>query len=263
MRVGFFQYAVIWRDIQANLEYIATKLKKEQFDLMVLPEFFTTGYAMDTKADILPFVEDLNNSTTVQFLAQILSETGNGLISGTIPEIDKGILYNTSILVNATGLVASYRKIHLPDYEKRIFQPGNTAVTYASPQAKIGLSICFDCWFPQQTALLKLQEVDLICHSSCFGGPVTPTIIPIRALENQCFYISCNRIGEEYFEEELESYRGESQIVNPDGQVLVKAGQEECLSIIDINLQEVNHPDFGSLITKDFQSEHNKYNITL
>ena len=263
MRVGFFQYAVIWRDRQANLDYIATKIKQEPFDLLVLPEFFTTGYAMDTKEEILPFAEDLRHSPTVQYLAHVLAETGNGYISGTIPELDQGILYNTSILVGAQGLVASYRKIHLPDYEKRFFQAGDAAVVYPSHQAKIGLSICFDCWFPQQTALLKLQEVEVVCHSSCFGGPVTPTIIPIRALENQCFYISCNRIGEECFEGELESYRGESQIVNPDGKIIAKAGQEESLTVVTINLQEVNHPDFGSLITKDFQSEHEKYNITL
>lgn len=263
MRVGFFQYAVIWRDVQANLDYIATAIKNESFDLLVLPEFFTTGYAMDSKEEILPFVEDLNNSTTVQFLAHVLAETGNGMISGTIPEIEDGILYNTSILVSATGLVASYRKIHLPDYEKRIFHAGDTAIVYQSSQAKIGLTICFDCWFPQHTAMLKRQEVEVLCHSSCFGGPVTPTIIPIRALENQCFYISCNRIGEEYFDGELESYRGESQIVDPDGNVIAKASDTENLTLVDIDLSKVNHPNFGSLITKDFQFEHNKYNINL
>ena len=263
MRVGFFQYAVIWRDVQANLDYIATKVKNEKFDLLVLPEFFTTGYAMDSKEDILPFVEDLKNSKTVQFLTHLLAETGNGLITGTIPEIDQGILYNTSILVSAKGLVASYRKIHLPDYEKRIFHPGDAVIVHQTPQAIIGLTICFDCWFPQHTSMLKRQEVDIICHSSCFGGPVTPKIIPIRALENQCFYISCNRIGSEYFEGELESYRGESQIINPDGKVIAKASDTENLTLVDIDLSEVNHPNFGSFIAKDFQFEHNKYKINL
>lgn len=263
MRIGFFQYAVIWRDIQANLTYIASKIKGEKFDLLVLPEFFTTGYAMDTKEEILPFCEDLNTSYTVNFLADLLAQTGNGYITGTIPEIDQGLLYNTSILVDAHGLVASYRKIHLPDYEKRFFQAGDTAIVYDNGQSKIGLTVCFDCWFPQHTSLLKTKEVDIICHSSCFGGPVTPTIIPIRALENQCFYISCNRIGTEYFEGELESYRGESQIVNPDGNAIAKASNQESLQLVDIDLGTVNRPDFGTLITHDFQSEHNKYKIIL
>ena len=263
MRVGFFQYAVIWRDIQANLDYIANAIQQEKFDLLVLPEFFTTGYAMDTKEEILPFVEDLNNSKTVKFLARLLAETGNGLITGSLPEVAQGVLYNTAILVNAQGLVSSYRKIHLPDYEKRFFQPGNAAIVYENEKARIGLTVCFDCWFPQHTAMLKQQNAEIICHSSCFGGPVTPTIIPIRALENQCFYISCNRIGQEYFEGELEEYRGESQIIDPSGDVLVKASNEELLAFVDIDLSLVNQPEFGSLISKDFPSEHNKYKISL
>jgi predicted amidohydrolase len=65
------------------------------------------------------------------------------------------------------------------------------------------------------------------------------------------------------FDGEPEAYRGESQIVNPDGKVLVKAGREEQLSIIDIDLSEVNHPAFGSLIAKDFVSEHSKYTVEI
>lgn len=261
MKVGYFQYAVIWRDIQANLNYIASRVGDHKFDLLVLPEFFTTGYAVDQITDILPFAEDLNDSQTVRYLTRLLTETGNGYISGSIPEVDNGVLYNTSILVSAEGLVASYRKIHLPDYEKRFFRAGSKAVVHQGKQAQIGLTVCFDCWFPQHTSMLKSEGVEVVCHSACFGGPVTPTIIPIRALENQCFYVSCNRVGEEYFDNELETYRGESQIVGPDGEVLAKAGREEALDFVEIDLTRVNKPSFGSLITKDFQSEHNKYTI--
>lgn len=105
--------------------------------------------------------------------------------------------------------------------------------------------------------------MDVICHSACFGGTITPTIIPIRAMENQCFYISCNRIGAELFNGKPDSYRGESQIVSPDGKILAKAGNKESLIFIKIDLSEVNHPAFGSLVTKNFISEHNKYEINI
>lgn len=263
MRVGYFQYAVLWRDVQANLDYIRFKIKDSKFDLLVLPEFFTSGYAIDKRDDILPFAESLNDSITIRSLASFLADSGNGYITGTIPELDNGVLYNTSILVGASGLVASYRKIHLPDYEKRFFESGDVAAVHDGMQARIGLTVCFDCWFPQHTSMLKSQGVEVICHSACFGGPVTPTIIPVRALENQCFYISCNRIGEEYFDGELESYRGDSQVVGPDGEILIKAGGEEALDFVEIDLARVNKPEFGSLITKSFQAEHGKYRIGL
>jgi predicted amidohydrolase len=180
-----------------------------------------------------------------------------------MPELSRNKLYNTSIVVGSEGLVASFRKIHLPDYEKRAFIAGNKTVFCQCKEAKVGLTICFDAWFAPLSSKLKEQGADIICHSACFGGAVTPTIIPIRALENQCFYISCNRIGTELFDGEPDTYRGESQIVSPDGKVLVKAEKEEQLSIIDIDLSEVNHPAFGSLIMKDFVSEHSKYNIEI
>ncbi|MCD7900238.1 MAG: carbon-nitrogen hydrolase family protein [Bacteroides sp.] len=262
MKIGFFQYNVIWRDRDANLSYIRKKIKGATFDLLVLPEFFTSGYAFDLKDELIPFSDDLKDSYTVKYLTELMKDCG-GYITGTIPESCGNQLYNTSILVGAEGLVASYRKIHLPDYEKRAFTAGNEAVSYDCSGAKVGLTICFDAWFAPLSSKLKIQGVDVICHSACFGGNITPTIIPVRALENQCFYVSCNRIGTELFNGEPDSYRGESQIVSPDGKILVKAGSEELLSIIDIDLSEVNKPAFGSLISKDLISEHAKYEIKI
>lgn len=260
MRVGFFQYAVVWRDREANLSYIKSKIENAKFDLLVLPELFTSGYAFDSREELLPFAEDLENSPTVIFLAELMQKSG-GYITGGIPEVCDGKLYNTSIVVGAEGLVASYRKIHVTDYEKRAFEAGQEAVHCKCKDAKVGLTICFDAWFAPLSSVLKTQGVDIICNSANFGGEVTPTIIPIRALENQCFYINCNRVGTEIFDGIEEAYRGESQIVSPDGQILVKADNKESLTIIDVDLAEVNHPAFGSLITKDFLNEHAKYSI--
>ncbi len=262
MRVGFFQYAVVWRDRDANLSYIESKIQDEKFDLLVLPELFTSGYAYDDRKELLPFGEDLSNSPTIKFFTQLMQRCG-GYITGSIPELYDGKLYNSSILVGRDGLVASYRKIHVTDYEKRAFTAGNEPIWGQCGDAKVGLTICFDAWFAPLSSLLRNQGVAIICNSANFGGEVTPTIIPIRALENQCFYINCNRVGTEFFEGEEEAYRGESQIVSPDGKVITKADNKESLRIIDIDLAEVNHPAFGSFITKDFVTEHNKYRVEM
>ncbi len=262
MKIGFFQYDIKRHDPKANLSYIATKINNSIFDLLVLPELFTCGYAFDSKDDIVPFAEDIKDSKTVNFLSNLMKKC-SGYITGSIPELAGDELYITSILVGAEGLVASYRKIHVTDNEKRAFSAGKKVVSHNCGNAKIGLTICFDCWFAPLSSKLKLEGAEIICHSASFGGDITPTIIPIRALENQCFYISCNRIGMELFDGEPEYYCGKSQIVNPDGKVLVKAGNEECLTFVDIDLSEVNQPSFGSLITKDFSEEHEKYKIEL
>lgn len=260
MKIGFFQYDVKRHDRDANLSYIEMKIKDSLFDLLVLPELFTSGYAYDSKEDILPFAEKLTDSYTVNYLSKLMKNCG-GYITGAIPELDGTELYISSILVGEEGLVGSYRKIHITDYEKRAFSAGNRAVVHHCGNAKIGLTTCFDCWFAPLSSKLKLGGAEIICHSASFGGDTTPTIIPIRALENQCFYVSCNRIGTELFDGEPEAYCGMSQVVNPDGKVLFKAGAEESLAFVDVELSEVNQPAFGSLITQNFVGEHEKYEI--
>lgn len=262
MKVGYLQYAVFTKDREANLEYISDKLENVTFDLLVLPELFTSGYAFDSKELILPFVEDLNDSPTVHYLQKIATKSG-GCITGTIPEKYNNLIYNTAILVDHTGLIGYHRKIHLPDYEKQHFAEGNVIEAFRYKDTTIGMMVCFDCWFAPLSSRLRQLGAQIICHSACFGGDVTPHILPIRALENQYFVISCNRVGTELFDGIEESYRGESQIVDPDGKILHKSKGQEELVFVDINLDEVNKPKFGSLITQDFTTEHNKYSIEL
>ena len=262
MKIGFFQYDIKKHDREANLSYIDMKIKDSSFDLLVLPELFTSGYSYDSKEDIIPFAENLADSYTIKYLSNLMKRCG-GYITGSIPELAEAQLYITSILVGEEGLVASYRKIHITDYEKRAFRAGDRAVLYNCRNVKIGLTICFDCWFAPLSSKLKSEGAEIICHSACFGGDTTPKIIPIRALENQCFYVSCNRIGTELFDGEADSYCGNSQIVSPDGKVLFKAGNEESLAFVDVELSDVNKPAFGSLITKDFIGEHKKYEIEI
>ncbi|MCP1996480.1 carbon-nitrogen hydrolase family protein [Flavobacterium sp. HSC-61S13] len=262
MRVGFFQYDVISRDRAANLSYISSKLKEEKFDLIVLPELFTSGYAFDDKEDLLPFVEDLAISETIAVLKDLAADCG-GCITGSIPEGFNGLIYNTAILVDRSGLIGFQRKIHLPDYEKRLYTSGDTIQAIPNQKCTIGMMVCFDCWFPAISTKLKLQGAEIVCHSACFGGDVTPRILPIRALENQYFIISCNRVGAELFDGVLEYYRGESQIVDTDGNIVYKAGNQEELYFVNIDLSTVDKPKFGSLITDDFLTEHQRYTIEL
>lgn len=262
LKVGFFQYAVFSKDREANLDYIEKSLKQYKFDLLVLPELFTSGYAFDNPKDLLIFGEDLADSVTVRRLQSIATYCG-GAITGTIPELSNGVLYNTAILVSENGLIASQRKVHLPLYEQRAFTAGDAINIAEYRSVKIGFMTCFDAWFSPFATILKQYGAQIVCNSSCFGGAVTPTILPIRALENQNYVISCNRVGEERFDGELESYRGESQLIDPDGNRLKIANQEEVLYITNIDLGNVGNPKFGSLITDSFDHEHSKYKVSL
>lgn len=262
MRLGFFQYAVFYRDRAANLEYIANQVSAETFDLLVLPELFTSGYCSDDPDDMRTQAEALTESSTVKALREIAGCCG-GTIVGTIPEIDNGTLFNTAVVVNGSGLSGVQRKVHLTDYEKRCFSPGDAIQVIDVSGVGVGIMTCFDSWFPAFGAMLKQGGAEVFCVPSSFGGPVTPTILPIRARENQVFLINCNRIGEEVIGGVVEPFCGGSQIVSPDGEVLAEAGGEEELVFIEVDIEENRRPAFGSLLCADFPGEHARYNIDL
>ncbi len=262
MKTGFFQYSVFQRDRGKNLEYIANALRGQSFDLLVLPELFTCGYSFDAVRPVAPFAEVLDDSPTVRTLQGLASSCG-GVITGTIPENCSGLLYNTALLVGSSGLIGVQRKIHLPDYEKQFFAAGNKISAFDIGRAKIGMMSCFDSWFPAFGACLKQDGAQILCNSASFGGAVTPMILPIRALENQVFVVSCNRIGTEDFHGVPETFCGKSRIISPDGRILASAEGEEKRTFVEIDLDEIRHPAFGSLICKDFAAEHGKYKIRL
>ena len=263
MRLGFLQYPVFWGDPGKNYHYIRCSLQNRQCDLLVLPELFSCGYLFESREEIMPFAENLKESRTVRFL-QTIAAAIDGTVTGTIPEWDQGSLYNTAVAVCADGLIGCQRKIHLPTYEKRMFQPGTQITPVDLPgSVRIGMMSCFDCWFPQFGSFLRQQHTRIFCNSASFGGEVTPTILPIRALENQVFVISCNRIGAETYAGERELFCGKSQIISPDGKILAAAENEEKLAMVDVDLAETSHPAFGSLICEDFSVEHRKYQVAL
>lgn len=263
MKIGFLQYSVIWSSPEQNFNCIRNALADCRCDLLVLPELFTCGYLFDSPCQIKEFAEPLNQSRTVDFLQSVAEKIG-GTVTGTLPEDDNGILYNTAIAVNAAGLIGFQRKMHLPEYEKQFFQPGTDITPIDLPcHVRIGMMSCFDCWFPQFGSILKQRKVQIFCHSASFGGEVTPGILPVRALENQVFVVSCNRTGSELYAGSPEKFCGRSQIISPDGKILARAGDEPELAVVDIELDETTHPAFGSLICRDFPAEHNRYQVTI
>lgn len=261
MKLGFFQYAVIARDPEANFARIAGALRGCRCDLLVLPELFTCGYAFSGRSELLPFAERLVGGRTVAFLREQAVAIG-GVVTGTFPELGDDGLYNTAVMVDSGGLIGYQRKVHLPEYEKQFFRPGEAIGVVELPGGmKVGMMSCFDCWFPQFGALLRQQGARIFCNSASFGGSATPTILPVRARENQVFVISCNRIGSENFAGRPEKFYGHSRIVSPDGVELAGTGEEERLAVVEVDPDEVVHPAFGSLICRDFSVEHRKYAV--
>lgn len=206
---------------QRKLETLLTRTSDS--DIVVLPELANTGYNFKDRHQALELSEELSSSNFLGFLNQYAYQNKQNIISG-INERDGDKLYNSAVLIGPEGIRGIYRKMHLFMNEKNIFVPGNSGLpVFEIDDFKIGILICFDYLFPEIWRILALKGADIIFHPSNLITPYGEKVVPLHAIVNRVFAVTANRIGTE----RGITFRGNSIIVNPSGEMIVKAGKDK------------------------------------
>ena len=232
MKAAFLQYDPAYLQVAENLRTVERLLDGADADLIVLPEFFATGYFFRSKAEAARVAESVPAGPTTERLKAWSSDLGATLVAG-LPEREEGHFFNSAVVVTPEGWVGLYRKVHLFYEEKIHFRPGDLGFRIfdvhdrAGQPFRLGVMICFDWYFPEAARSLALQGADVIAHPSNLVRKDCPRSMPIRALENHVFTITANRHGREAKGEEELVFVGQSLICDPAGEVLAQAGREE------------------------------------
>jgi predicted amidohydrolase len=231
MRVAVAQLDIALGDKEANLTKVEEALSRTRAELVLFPELFTTGFDFPR---LKKLAEPLNGET-VHKLCEL---AGKRLIAGTLLENDGGKLYNTFVLLSGSGVIATYRKLHLFGEEKRYFTSGEKAVVARARDTTFGLATCYDVRFPELFRRLTLLGSEVFLLSAEFPAPRQEhfdVLVRARAIENQCFMLACNRVGKD----EHNSYAGGSAVISPWGDVLARAGSDEALLEVELSIAEV------------------------
>ena len=235
MKVGFVQFAPVFGDKQANFRAVGKLLEGIKADLLVLPEFFATGYAFTSAEEVSDLSEETGEDTT-RFLAGISASCNSTIIGGFI-EREGPDCFNSALLTDPTGMIRTYRKIHLFNKEKLWFSPGNRAPeVIMSGGMKIGIMICFDWVFPEICRTLALKGAQVIAHPSNLVLPWAQKAMFTRCLENRVFAVTANRTGREQRGDNDFTFTGQSQVTGCMGEILASAdGSTACVRLIDID----------------------------
>lgn len=234
MKVAAVQMNIAFSRVSQNVERAIDLIRSTDARLIVLPELFNTGYMFDSPEEILAFSEE-TDGFTVREISKIAKER-DCFISGGFAEKYNNDSYNSSFLIGPDGLIGIYRKLHLFRDEKRIFKRGDLPLrVYEIDGFRIGLMICFDWLFPEISRSLALMGADIICHSANLILPFCPNALITRAIENRIFFILSNRIGTEKMGERSLKFIGESEVVAPNGDVLIRAGSD-CEGVFEAEI---------------------------
>ena len=140
------------------------------------------------------------------------------------PVLD-GVIYNSSLLLGPDGeVVAVHRKVHT----NGIFKAGDEIRVYATALGIVGLSICYDLWFPEFLRLQALAgcqvHINMTANQPIFG--IGSTYVPIvRAAECALYIVSSNRVGDDRPDGGL-AYMGASSVIAPLGEVLAMGSHD-------------------------------------
>lgn len=244
-KLALCQIAPKREDKAANLskiEELATKAKAADADLAVFPEMALTGYILSDQ--VYGLAEQIPGPSVAK-VEEIARKTGLHIVFG-MPELSEkaqATVFNTSVLVGPKGFIGKYRKMYLPTHsvfeEKRYFRAGYEPAAFQTELGGIGLTICYDVFFPEVFRMPRLKGAQLIiCISAspAVRKSYFEVLTAARALENTCYLAYVNLAG---VEDGLQFWGG-SRLVGPTGDVLAKAkyDQEDFL-VCDVDLADL------------------------
>ena len=129
-------------------------------DVIVLPELAISGYDYTDAAQAAASAMEPDDEIFAEW-----SRAGRGaiVVGGFAERGSGGVLYNSAVLVDGTGVCALYRKVHLWDDEALYFAPGTAPAPVVDTAAgRIGVVICYDLEFPEMTRALAVRGAELL-----------------------------------------------------------------------------------------------------
>lgn len=224
-------------DVAYNLDKISglvNEAASQGAEVIVLPELCASGYRAD---EAFASIAEPLSGKTVSSLADISRGCGGIYIYTSVAEQngEGGKPYNTAVLVNGGGALASYRKIHLWGAETEYFSAGSEMCAAQTPLGLTGLMICFDVSFPEAARKHALAGADALFYTFAFANPAREYAFGLltraRALENGCYVLAANMVGCERGTE----FFGASRIIGPAGEELANAGAREGVVCADFD----------------------------
>lgn len=191
MRITTIQYDIVWEDKVTNLKNLTSKINTIQSDVIVLPEMFTTGFTMTPK----PLAESMTGKT-IQWMKEI-ALTKDLAICGSIIIREEDKYFNRFIWVNPDGTIYHYDKRHLFLNEDVSYTPGDKKLIIEYKGWKICPLICYDLRFPVWSR--NSEDYDILIYVANWPDKrklAWRSLLVARAIENQCYVIGVNRVGE-------------------------------------------------------------------
>lgn len=241
MKIACIQTDIAFGQPDVNFSKIENDIKEaaaQKADVIVLPEMWNTGYALDKLASL----SDKNGDRTKQFLTDISKEHAVNIVGGSVATKRDGKFFNTMYVADRNGnIISQYDKAHLFKLmdEHVYMSAGQRGNVFQLDGITCGGVICYDLRFPEWIRAHALNGAKVIFVPAQWPTKRTDhwqLLLQARAIENQCFIIGTNRVGSDPNNE----FGGYSMVIAPWGELLISGQTNEGIYYTEIDLKEID-----------------------
>lgn len=208
VRLGLIQWQMrLYKDLEELMqqaEYFIDAVSAYRSDFALFPEFFNAPLMADHNH--MPEAEAIrelagHTPEIIRRFSELAISYNINIITGSMPELRDGLLYNAGYLCRRDGTKDRYEKLHVTPDEAQVWgmQGGHVLKTFDTDCGKIGILICYDSEFPELSRLLADDGMDILfvpfLTDTQNGYSRVRHCAQARAIENECYVAIAGSVG--------------------------------------------------------------------
>jgi omega-amidase len=239
LTVSLAQMNIALGDVNKNYgngEKLIIEAARRGSQLVVLPELWSSGYALDNAKELANAL----NSGIFNQLAALATQHKISIVGSVLEKRGVDVANSAAFFAPNGRMMGVYRKIHLFRLmdEDKWLAPGSAPLSIDLPWGNTGIAICYDLRFPELFRHYAVEGAKMVIIPA--EWPIQRvehwrSLLVARAIENQCYMIACNAVGETG----STFFGGHSMIVDPWGKIIVEGGESPMLLTAQIEMDTV------------------------
>ena len=208
VRLGLIQWQMRpyknLEEVMQQAEFFVDAVSGYRADFALFPEFFNAPLmAENNHLSESEAIRQLAKYTphVVDKFAELAISYNINIITGSMPELRDGLLYNVGYLCKRDGSRDRFEKIHVTPDEERVWgmQGGSGFKVFDTDCGKIGILICYDVEFPELSRLLSDEGMHILfvpfLTDTQNGYSRVRHCAQSRAIENECYVAIAGSVG--------------------------------------------------------------------
>ncbi|GAA0428157.1 MULTISPECIES: carbon-nitrogen family hydrolase [Virgibacillus] len=266
MKIQLFQLEIIEGNVEQNENRIKALFEEKletDTEVVILPEMWNNGYDLQHLTENA----DVDLTRSFPFIQHLATNHHVNIIAGSVSNKRNKNIYNTAFVVSKTGkLIYQKDKIHLvPMLDEQLYLTGGNEApeVFEINDIKATQIICYDLRFPEITRYPASQGAKIIFYVAQWTTKNLNhwrTLLKARAIENCVYVVACNSVGVVNNEKHVgNTYAGHSIVIDPNGNIIQEAGNQETILTTEIDIQKVTEQQQNIPIFENLRPDVYKY----